>query len=217
MLPNSRRCINFDFDGTLVDSINFMKDCYYKFLKSYHIDKNLIDFETLNGPSLSEIILLIKNVANLSDSIDKLQASYMSIINKGYQDLLPAPDVEIVLEKSYENNYMINIVTSSSKCLVENWLKKNKLEQYITHIVHGGLPIPGKPDPAPYLQAIFLSGCEPQSSIAVEDSYLGSLSSLRAGLRTYCIKGGSWSLLKDERNLITLNWIDGLRDLLHIL
>ncbi len=56
----SCRGVLFDFDGTLIDSISILFDVYSKFLSKYGFEGTLKEFNELNGPSLKEIITILK-------------------------------------------------------------------------------------------------------------------------------------------------------------
>ena len=57
---NNIRWIFFDLDGTLVNNISLMYTAYLNFLSEYGFSGNKKEFAKLNGPSLKEIIVILK-------------------------------------------------------------------------------------------------------------------------------------------------------------
>ena len=57
---NNFKCIIFDLDGTLIDSIPELYSAYKNFLNKFGYIGNKKEFELLNGPKLDEIISLLK-------------------------------------------------------------------------------------------------------------------------------------------------------------
>ena len=86
----------FDFDGTLADSIDILYDVYVKFLKEFGIDGNKNEFEILDGPSLNEIILILKNKYNLSKSVSELLRIYERKLELAYENSI------ILIPERYE-------------------------------------------------------------------------------------------------------------------
>ena len=55
----------FDFDGVIVDSVSSLYEVYIDFLEEFGITGNQEEFNSLNGPKLSEIISFLKNKYHL--------------------------------------------------------------------------------------------------------------------------------------------------------
>ena len=54
------RLIAFDFDGVVVDSISVLKSVYYDFLNQFGKKGSDVEFDSLNGPTIDEIVLILK-------------------------------------------------------------------------------------------------------------------------------------------------------------
>lgn len=70
--------IFFDLDGTLADSILAMYQVYSNFLAGFNRTGTKEEFEELNGPSLSEIVSVLKTRHQLAGEKDALVDLYKS-------------------------------------------------------------------------------------------------------------------------------------------
>jgi beta-phosphoglucomutase-like phosphatase (HAD superfamily) len=68
--------------------------------------------------------------------------------------------------------------------MAAEWLAGNRLLSSVDVIVGGDEVARGKPAPDPYALALSRLGCLPAACLAVEDSRLGALSALAAGVPT---------------------------------
>ena len=51
------RLIAFDFDGVIIDSTKALKSVYFDFLKQFGKKGSDVEFDSLNGPTINEIVL----------------------------------------------------------------------------------------------------------------------------------------------------------------
>jgi beta-phosphoglucomutase-like phosphatase (HAD superfamily) len=72
--------------------------------------------------------------------------------------------------------------------LARAWLARVGFGLLVDAIVGGEDVTRGKPDPAPYIEAMGRLDVEPRDCIAVEDSKTGAAAALAAGARTYMIE-----------------------------
>lgn len=181
------RGVFLDLDGTLADSIAVMKTAYYRFLDEFRIAGDEQEFDRLNGPPLRDIVETLSETHGLAGEPAALHRRYLEIIETVYPTAEPAAGAALLLQTAVERGYVVTVVTSSSRELVETWLERAGLRSLVTHIVCGSDVERGKPDPEPYLAAMRLAAVPAAQSIAVEDSAQGLRAALGAGLPTYSI------------------------------
>lgn len=84
--------IFFDLDGTLADSIPAMYEVYISFLSKFGIKGTKEEFEELNGPSLSEIVDILRTRHRLDSDKYFLIDLYKSEILDAYKNYVKPLD-----------------------------------------------------------------------------------------------------------------------------
>lgn len=130
MIMNKIKWIFFDLDGTLVDNLPSLYSAYLNFLNDYRIKDNKKEFERLNGPSLKEIILILKNKYHLKKSNKKLLENYQQKILLAYKKTRPIKYSTKLLKMLNNNNFKLALVTSSSRNLAKIIIKKYKWKKF---------------------------------------------------------------------------------------
>ena len=196
MIMNKFEWIFFDLDGTLVDSIGIMYDVYCNFLHNFHITGTKTEFQYLNGPSLKEIVIYLKNKYDLCDSVEELLIKYHNMIEESYVDVRPFRDSTELLSYLKNKKYKLAIVSSSTSDMVQSILKKNNWLNYFSLIITGDQIKKSKPSPDIYNLCISRTNSNIKKILVVEDSKNGYESAQSAGLK--CI------LLDKNTNLKSL-------------
>lgn len=180
-----RRGLFLDLDGTLADSIVSLRSVYDSFLRQHDRQGSDAEFNSLNGPSLPEIVSILKDRHRLGDDRSRLQDEYLALLDTHHEDAPPNPGARQLVDHAREAGWQVCIVTSSSRSLLDTWLARHDFTDAIEFTVCGDETHATKPDPEPYLHALGLTGCVAEHSMAIEDSGNGVLSATRAGLRTW--------------------------------
>ncbi len=177
-----QKAFAFDFDGVVLDSLEALRETYFKFLSQYGVKGSEEEFASLNGPSLVEIVDILKQVHGLDGSHDSLYKRYKSLISEAYLD---APLIAGVRECLYllrDMKFPVALVTSSIRSEVENILQRHNLLCIFDCIITGDDVKISKPSPEIYLK---LSEKFPQYLwFAVEDSENGLAAAVGAGFKT---------------------------------
>ena len=79
-----RKWVFFDLDGTLADSLDVMFQVYCSFLQSFGVSGTQEEFQELNGPSLNEIILVLKERYQLAPTVEELTCMYKDQMQQVY-------------------------------------------------------------------------------------------------------------------------------------
>jgi len=170
----------FDFDGVVIDSLTSLKSTYFKFLRGFGVEGSAEEFNSLNGPSIAEIVLILQERYQLEPSCEALLDQYKILLRESY---LEAPLVDGAfdcLRSLFERGIFLSLVTSSSRDLVEKLLKKHKIHDFFGRIVTGDEVTKSKPSPEIY--SIVKKEFPNYSFWAVEDSNNGLRSAIGAGL-----------------------------------
>ena len=184
---NNARWIFFDLDGTLVDNLKLLYDVYVEFLSDFGIKGNKKEFEKLNGPSINEIIRILKKKYSLNLTNKKLELNYNSKIVRAYKKSQPTKNSTQILKVLKKNGYEIALVTSSPKKLAMILIKKFRWEKLFSKYVFGNEIVHSKPHPQIYRLCLKKTKALKNHTIVIEDSKNGYSSAKSAGLNCMLI------------------------------
>ena len=176
-----------DLDGTLADSLTALKNVYYSFLAAFGASGNEVEFQRLNGPPLGEIIERLRMTHKLPGTPADLLQRYSAMVSQAQQSARPAAGAHELLAHARACGLKIAVVTSSPKLSVQKWLALGGLADKIDDVVGGDEVSAGKPTAEPYIRALSRLNCSAALSHAVEDSRIGAMSAVAAGLKTWAL------------------------------
>ena len=180
-----KKGIFLDFDGTLVESLHLIKRSYDDILKTYGKVGSNEEFHALCGPPTHIFLENILKMYNLPTTVDILMEHHDKNLRTFYQNVAPISGSLELIKTAALHKWIIGIITSNNRNLIEQWILENNLASYISFIIDAKSIKQGKPHPEPYLKGLEFSHCLPENSIAVEDSLIGVSSALAAGLTTF--------------------------------
>ncbi len=188
----SRPWIFFDFDGTLVDSMEPLRQAYKAFAIQYSIPHSTKEFDSLIGPSIREISKIMKLKHNLKKSLRELTAAYMSHVKRIYtKDLRPFDGAENILIRLKKDGFSLGLVTSASADLALPWIEKQSWNKHFNFMLFSDDVKRSKPHPEIYKKALAKGRCHNASQvIVVEDSLQGIQSARLAGARVIGLAQG---------------------------
>lgn len=176
-----------DLDGTLADSLTALKNVYHSFLASFGASGDEVEFQRLNGPPLGEIIERLRMAHKLPGTPADLLQKYSAMVSHAQQSALPAAGAYELLAHARACGLKIAVVTSSPKLSAQRWLAFGGLADKIDDVVGGDEVSAGKPAADPYIRALRRLNCSAALSHAVEDSRIGAMSAVAAGLKTWAL------------------------------
>lgn len=177
--------IFFDLDGTLADSIPAMYQVYFNFLNKFDIKGTKEEFEELNGPSLPEIISVLKTRYSLPNGENTLVEHYKKNILDAYKNhVKPLGDSNHILQELEGKGYKLLLVTSANQEVAIEFIKRQKWNHYFQHCVFGGEIKRAKPDPEIYRLALKKANISSSSAVVIEDSCNGIKSAKSASVFT---------------------------------
>ncbi len=175
-------CILIDFDGTLLNSIDSLFNAYCNFLNKYKIQGSKDEFYALNGPSLKEIVVILKQKYSLALEKEVLMDAYLEQINASYKKSNPFDDAQPFLENLAAKNIQAGLVTSGGKDTCTPILTRLNWNNFFDFCIFGDEVKKSKPDPEIYIRAWQKSECMKEEILVIEDSVQGIDSARAAGL-----------------------------------
>ncbi|SMO76340.1 haloacid dehalogenase superfamily, subfamily IA, variant 3 with third motif having DD or ED [Saccharicrinis carchari] len=197
IIPDDLKCVIFDMDGVLYDSMKNHEITWRKSFQSEGIDFPGYEAYMHEGRPGHETIAYVfkeyvKKEATQEDK-DRVYNEKVRLMSK-----MPAaekmPMVKELINLLREREISIWVVTGSKQPTLLNRLSQD-FEIAPSHIVSARDVTQGKPHPQPYLMAIQGSGFIASQCMVVENAPLGVRSSKAAGITTIAVNTG---VLKDE-------------------
>lgn len=176
-----QKLVAFDFDGVVLDSIDQLRTAYLSFLSEFGYDGSNEEFQSLNGPSISEIVGILRDRYDLPQPLERLFEVYNRHLSLAYQDCHLIEGVVDTLEYFVANGIGLALVTSSKRSEVDVILEKHHLSSIFKYIITGEDVTRSKPSPEIYKLLIELA--REDDFWVVEDSFNGIESAKKAGLR----------------------------------
>ncbi len=173
----------FDMDGTMINSEPYMQKARANLFIRFGVPLSY-EQKIRTGTHKSIYWSDIKKTYSISLSVDELitleQDQAAELMKK--ESVAPANGLIELLEFARANGIKVGCASSSIKSYVITLMQHLKIDGYFTALCGGDDEIEHKPAPEPYLTLCSALGVEPSECIAFEDSYLGSLSPVNAGI-----------------------------------
>lgn len=183
------QAIIFDFDGTLVNSVEAYLQLFLELGKRYGnrpITKE--DFLILNGMAVQDALkLLVKEKLFKFRVIPHVLWNLKAYKRRIVEETAPYAEVNDALSR-LKDQYKIALVTSNQRKHVDKLCGKYDLEHYFLHSITQDDVKEHKPDPTPFLKMAELLNIEPQNCLVIEDSPFGVLAAHRAGMHTCVVE-----------------------------
>lgn len=200
-----------DLDGTVVDSEPTLYDVYCAFLEGFDVPPSRSEFEKIIGPSIPEIVGILKASHALPGTVHDLAECYERKIMERYpQEVSIRPGAVEVLEDAASNGVRTYIVTSALYSVAAPILAQHGLDRLLSGVVTADGISQSKPAPDIYIRGLRAACVEAGEAVAFEDSSSGVQAALGARVRTVLIGGAP---LNDDgqRDPRYLGRVDGLQ------
>ena len=173
----------FDFDGVLLDSVNFHREAFNKAFSNFNVP--LGEFQYVSGRSSESLVRDYLNQLHIFDEqkIRSIILEKQKIVRNEIEINLPIFPNEIQVLKKLSINYKLSIVSSSTYHLIGKFLEKYHLEKAFTNVISFEMTRQSKPSPEPYLLALEKNNVNSEQVLVIEDSISGIESAVRAGLK----------------------------------
>lgn len=182
------RALLLDLDGTLADSLPAMRAAYERFLAEHGRRGSDQEFDRLNGPSLPEIVAILRAAHVLADPEAALLARYRTLVAEHYvRDAGVQRGAGVLLSCARRLGLSILVVTSAERSFADGFLARHSLGDAVDGVVTPEGLARSKPDPAIYLRALERLGLRASDAWAVEDSPNGLAAAEAAGIRCFVL------------------------------
>jgi phosphoglycolate phosphatase len=173
------RTILFDWDGTIVDSIQALFETDREICRRVGVPFDEAIFRRTFSPNWRR---MYDSLGIPKDRVDDAVAVWSETF---HAELMPAfPGVQAALARLAAAGYQLGIVTGGSRPGIEPQLARLGLDELIAVRVYGHDTEAGKPDPEPLLLALRLAGAiRPEDAIYVGDALDDVRMAAAAGVR----------------------------------
>jgi HAD superfamily hydrolase (TIGR01509 family) len=216
------RALVFDMDGTMVDSMPAHGRAWGEFASRHRVDMPIVEIlrrttgrngveciRELFGPDVDD--------ARALELIAEKEAIYRDAFTKEFREVA---GFRAFASQAHDRGLKVAVATAGDKHNIAFALRHLKLADAPDAIVGGDEGLPGKPEPALFLEAARRVGIAPADCIVFEDAPFGIEAARRAGMRAVavCTTHGPDELagphviaqVRDFRQLITTNFLESL-------
>lgn len=210
------KAIIFDMDGTIINTENIWKSAAKKLIENKRdpLEKKAYDIinNKMHGLHLHEACSIIKEEANLDESVERLVEEKCKIADNLYEEGIRFIKGFIEFHnKLVKKGLLSAIATNASRSTLEIAAKKLDFSRFFNNHMYciDDVNLKGKPEPDIYLYAAKQLGVEPLECIAIEDSAAGIQAAQSAGM--FCIGINTAQNVKniEKANLI----VEGYKDI----
>lgn len=174
------KAILFDFDGTLVHSIELLVSIFKQVLEEKYLPAQPeIALRKLIGRPLSEIFQKIAPGENASELENRFRSIEQTRNNSS--EIALVAETFSTLKFLQARNLQRGIVSTKNVSVVEKLAKELKIWDFFTVVVGRDLVAKPKPDPEPILFACSKLGIDPRETLFVGDSLLDLAAAKNAG------------------------------------
>ena len=206
---NDKRGVIWDLDGVLVDTEEFHFQAWLETLKNNGIPLTRERFKATFGMNNTGVLTTLLGRAPVPELLAKIEEEkerrFRSSIRGRVQAL---PGVQPWLERLRSAAIPQAIASSAPQANIDAIVDELGLRSYFAAIVSGGA-MPGKPDPAVFLEAARLIEIPAERNVVIEDSVSGVEAARRAGMKCVAVTTTNSRDVLGQANII----VDRLDDL----
>ena len=180
------RAVLFVMDGLLLDTEQMNIACACKVAEEYGFSLRGEDVaRRVMGVARAQVVDAYQSLLppGVSGAAFYHRKNELFALRKQQEGVLPMKGAVELLHWLNEKNIACVLVTATVGETAERQLKALGLWDQLPYRVTGDMPLPSKPDPAPYLRGAALAGVDPSECLVLEDSFNGIQSGRAAGCR----------------------------------
>jgi len=173
----------FDCDGILANTAPCWEEAFRQGAREFDLTLDRHRLAELQGAALTtgaqRLVEWSRSSITLADVIDVVHAKLVRAIDES--ELKPIDGVLDLLAE-LRSGVHLAVASNSPRSVLDGVLARLELDRYFAAAISADDVDRPKPAPDPYLVACAALGVDPGSSVAVEDSDIGTQSALAAGL-----------------------------------
>ncbi len=178
----------WDMDGVLVDTGQIHYQSWVEALAKRNVSLTYQQFSATFGMNNTSILKLWLGADTPPGAIDQVGDEKETIFRQLVvaAGIEPLPGVRALLEGLRQAGFRQAVASSAPQANIDVLLDTTRLRPYFDAVVSGAR-LPGKPDPAVYLEAARRLGVDPVHCVVVEDAVAGVEGAQRAGMRCIAV------------------------------
>ena len=188
----SKKLAIFDFDGTLLDSVHDVVDCFNKTLTKYGF-RNLTREEFLKylGGNIDEIVSLILEEKSTPENIKMVKDTYLNMYySSDKEKSVPFPKSHEILRYLQDMGVILAINSNRFNDSIDTFLLRFFTDiEFISRMGHD-FDYPSKPDPYGVHEIIKKAGVSLDEAIYIGDSSTDIKTARNAGIDCVIVKWG---------------------------
>jgi len=183
----TRQGILWDLDGVLVDTGEFHFQAWSQVLPEYGIPFTRESFQATFGMNNARILSALLGQTPAPERLAEISDRKEELFRQTIRDRArPLPGVRVWLERLKATGARQAIASSAPPANINALIDELGLRPYFAAIV-SGFDLPGKPDPAVFLEAARLIGVPTERCVVVEDAIAGIGAAKRAGMKCIAV------------------------------
>ncbi len=172
----------WDMDGVLVDTGRAHYQSWVEALAKHHVPLSYEQFTSTFGMNNTSILKLWLGADTPQSDIDRVGDEKETIFRQLVAGRIqPLPGVRSLLEGLQKAGVRQAVASSAPQANIDVLLETTRLRPFFDAVVSASR-LPGKPDPAVYLEAAARLGVNPTACVVVEDAVAGVEGARRAGM-----------------------------------
>ncbi len=183
----SKRAVLWDMDGILVDSGELHYQSWLETLTALSIPFDCNKFRSTFGMNNNGILTILLGKPPEADFLEvvsnRKEGLFRELIH-GRLQLLPG--VLGWLKRLQERGTLQAVASSAPEENIEATVDELKIRQYFSAMI-SAYSMPGKPDPAVFLEAAQQLVVEPKQCVVVEDAVAGVTAAKKAGMKCIAV------------------------------
>jgi beta-phosphoglucomutase family hydrolase len=183
----SKQAVLWDMDGVLVDSGELHYQAWYQTLNEFSIPFNRGKFRQTFGMNNARILTILLGKPPEEDYLEMVSDRK----EKRFRDLIPGnlqllPGVLKWLKRLQDRGVLQAVASSAPQENIEAIVDELGIRRYFS-VTISAADMPGKPDPAVFLEAAKQLGVQPGQCVVVEDAMAGITAAKRAGMKCLAV------------------------------
>jgi len=200
----------FDFDGTLLDSMNIWVEFEIEYLRSMGAEAKPGLAEVLRSLSSIEEAIYFQEEYGVKKSVDEIIAGRNELIGEKYRNSIPLkPGAMEVLELLHEKGIKMCIATATERELIGPAVDRLNLLKYISRVFTCEEVGQSKSNPDIFIRAAEYMGTKVSETLVVEDALYAAKTAKKEG---FIVAGlydkSSLDHMEEIKQLSDYYWMD---------